>query len=54
MLPWWIQKAQRGHDNVIDVIPGYRKYDSRYTIISHIKTRVYKTCEGNAEYLCTT
>ena len=46
------EKHSDGYDNVADVMPTYRKYDGRHTIINRIKAGVCELCGENAEYLC--
>ena len=46
------KKHSDGYDNVADVMPSYRKYDSRHTIINRIKAGVCEICGEHAEYLC--
>ena len=46
------KKQSDGYDNVSDVMPNYKKYDSRHTIINRIKAGKCKICGEQAEYLC--
>ena len=46
------EKHSDGYDNVADVMPTYRKYDGRHTIVNRIKAGVCELCVENAEYLC--
>lgn len=46
------KKHSDGYDNVADVMPSYRKYDSRHTIINRIKSGVCEICGEHADYLC--
>ena len=50
------RKHSDGYDNVADVMPSYRKYDSRHTIVNRIKSREYARFAGNMQtiYVCTT
>lgn len=45
-------EKNRGYDNVADVMPSYRKYDSRHTIVNRIKAGVCEICGEHADYLC--
>ena len=46
------RKHSDGYDNVADVMPSYRKYDSRHTIVNRIKAGVCEICGEHADYLC--
>ena len=46
------KKHSDGYDNVADVMPSYRKYDSRHTIVNRIKAGVCEICGEHADYLC--
>lgn len=46
------KKHSDGYDNVSDVMPNYKKYDSRHTIINRIKAGKCEICGEQAEYLC--
>ena len=45
------RKQQRGYDNVSDILPVYKKYDGRFTIINRIKAGKCELCGANADYL---
>ena len=40
------RKHSDGYDNVADVMPSYRKYDSRHTIVNRIKSRSMRDLRG--------
>ena len=46
------RKHSDGYDNVADIMPSYRKYDSRHTIVNRIKAGVCEICGEHADYLC--
>ena len=46
------QKHSRGYNNVSDIMPNYKKYDGRHTIINRIKAGKCEICQKQAEYLC--
>ena len=46
------RKHSDGYDNVADVMPSYRKYDSRHTIVNRIKAGVCEIRGEHADYLC--
>lgn len=46
------KKHSDGYNNVGDVMPSYRKYDSRHTIINRIKAGICEICGEHADYLC--
>ena len=45
------RKQQRGYDHVSDILPVYKKYDGRFTIINRIKAGKCELCGANADYL---
>ncbi len=46
------KKQSEGYNNVADVMPSYRKYDSRHIIINRIKAGQCEICGNHADYLC--
>ena len=44
-------KKQSGYDDVNDILPAYRKYDNRNTIINRIKAGKCEVCGKNVEYV---
>ena len=46
------RKHSDGYDNVNDILPIYKKYDNRYTIVNRIKAGVCEICGSTAEYVC--
>ena len=45
------RKQQRGYDNVSDILPTYKKYDARFTIINRLKAGKCEICGCDADYL---
>ena len=46
------RKHSDGYNNVADIMPSYRKYDGRHTIVNRIKAGICEICGQSAEYLC--
>jgi hypothetical protein len=46
------KKHSDGYDNVSDILPVYKKYDRRFTIINRIKAGLCEICGASAEYVC--
>jgi len=45
------KKHSSGYDNINDVLPAYRKYDNRNTIINRIKAGKCEICGEDVEYV---
>ena len=46
------KKHSDGYDNVSDILPVYKKYDRRFTIVNRIKAGLCEMCGASAEYVC--
>ena len=46
------KKHSDGYDNVSDILPVYKKYDRRFTIVNRIKAGLCEICGASAEYVC--
>lgn len=46
------KKHSDGYNNVNDILPIYKKYDNRYTIVNRIKAGVCEICGTTAKYVC--
>jgi hypothetical protein len=46
------KKHSDGYDNVSDILPVYKKYDMRFTIVNRIKAGLCEICGASAEYVC--
>ncbi|MBQ9234648.1 MAG: group II intron reverse transcriptase/maturase [Lachnospiraceae bacterium] len=45
------RKQQRGYENISDILPTYKKYDTRFTIINRLKAGKCEICGCDADYL---
>ena len=46
------KKHSDGYNNVNDILPIYKKYDNRYTIVNRIQAGVCEICGTTARYVC--
>lgn len=46
------KKHSGGYNDLSDVLPIYKKYDNRHTIVNRIKAGVCEICGTSAEYVC--
>ncbi len=46
------KKHTDGYDNVNDILPVYKKYDRRFTIVNRIKAGLCEICGVSAGYVC--
>ena len=44
-------KHEKGYDNVSDILPVYKKYDSRHTIANRLKAGICEMCGANTDNL---